>query len=216
VPARIGEAQGGIACIGPDEWFADLPAGTSLPLGAGEPVSVVDVSSRGVAFEVEGEKAAWVISAGCALDIANFAVGRVTRTMFETAEIILWRTGETSFRVFAWRSFGPGCGTRSRRWKPDHRAHTGLIETEKGAWPDGLTPLFRARKEGGTGRNLQDKGRLTPPGGHAAPLSGGRPYAELSRPGVSSSGRSAGVGQPLEGSRPWPATPTFRRFRLMR
>lgn len=107
VPARIGEAEGGIACIGPDEWFADLPAGTSLPLGAGEPVSVVDVSSRGVAFQLEGEKAAWVISAGCALDIANFAVGRVTRTMFETAEIILWRTGETSFRVFAWRSFGP-------------------------------------------------------------------------------------------------------------
>ena len=107
VRAHRRDVQAGVQPFGPDEWFADLPAGTSLPLGAGEPVSVVDVSSRGVAFEVEGEKAAWVISAGCALDIANFAVGRVTRTMFETAEIILWRTGETSFRVFAWRSFGP-------------------------------------------------------------------------------------------------------------
>ena len=28
VPARIGDTLDGVACLGPDEWLADLPAGT--------------------------------------------------------------------------------------------------------------------------------------------------------------------------------------------
>jgi sarcosine oxidase, subunit gamma len=31
----------------------------------------------------------------------------VVRTIFEKAEIILWRTGEQSFHIEVWRSFAP-------------------------------------------------------------------------------------------------------------
>lgn len=107
VPARIGETLDGIACLGPDEWLADLPAGTALPDGAGQPVSVVDISARGVVIRVEGAGAATVLSSGCPLDLDRFAVGRATRTVFETVEVILWRESATVFRVFVWRSFAP-------------------------------------------------------------------------------------------------------------
>lgn len=107
VPARIGETLDGLACLGPDEWLADLPAGTVLPDGAGQPVSVVDISARGVVIRVEGAGAARTLASGCPLDVERFAVGRATRTVYETVEVILWRESETAFRVFVWRSFAP-------------------------------------------------------------------------------------------------------------
>lgn len=107
VPARIGQSEGRVACLGPDEWIADLPAGTQLPDGAGQPVSVVNVSARGVVIRVEGARAAQMIASGCPLDLDRMPVGRVTRTVFETVEVILWREQDEIFRVFAWRSFAP-------------------------------------------------------------------------------------------------------------
>lgn len=107
VPTRIGETLDGIACLGPDEWLADLPAGTVVPDGAGQPVSVVDVSARSVVIRVEGASAARVLCSGCPLDLERFAVGRATRTVFETVEVIVWREQADMFRVFMWRSFAP-------------------------------------------------------------------------------------------------------------
>jgi sarcosine oxidase subunit gamma len=107
VPARIGDTLDGVACLGPDEWLADLPAGTVLPDGAGLPVSVVDVSSRGVVIRLEGAGAVHTLASGCPLDLERFAVGRATRTVFETVEVIVWREAADRFRVFVWRSFAP-------------------------------------------------------------------------------------------------------------
>ena len=50
-----------------------------------------------------------MLNAGVPLDLSlkAFPVGMATRTIFEKAEIVLWRTGEQEFRVEVWRSFAP-------------------------------------------------------------------------------------------------------------
>ncbi|MBV1705422.1 MAG: sarcosine oxidase subunit gamma, partial [Hyphomicrobiales bacterium] len=46
---------------------------------------------------------------GVALDLSAdaFPVGACTRTVFEKAEIVLWRTDPGRFHVEVWRSFAP-------------------------------------------------------------------------------------------------------------
>ena len=107
LPARIGETEDGIICLGPDEWYAILPGNCDLPRGDGLPVSVVDVSSRALGFVLEGPGALAVLSSGCPLDLARMAPGRATRTVFETVEIVIWRESETRWHVEVWRSFAP-------------------------------------------------------------------------------------------------------------
>lgn len=107
LPAKIGETEGGIACLGPDEFYARLPADAILPDGAGQPVSVVDISARAVGIVLEGDRAIDILAAGCPLDIANWPVGRTSRTIFETVEIIVTREAETRWHVEVWRSFAP-------------------------------------------------------------------------------------------------------------
>ena len=105
VPKRIGDTDAGIACLGPDEWYVVLPDNFDLPRGEGLPVSVVDVSSRALGFVLEGPGALAVLSSGCPLDLAKMGVGRATRTVFETVEIVVWRESETRWHVEVWRSF---------------------------------------------------------------------------------------------------------------
>ncbi len=107
LPKRIGETEAGIACLGPNEWLLRAPAGTTLPMGAGLPLAITEISERSVCLIVEGRRATEVLAAGCPLDLERFAVGRATRTVFETMEIILLRTGEDRFEVEVWRSFAP-------------------------------------------------------------------------------------------------------------
>ena len=107
VPAAIGDTQGGIACLGPDEWLLCAPAGTSIPKGDGLPVSITDISERAVCLILAGSRSAEVLMSGCPLDLDRFAVGRATRTIFETVEIILLRKGQELFEVEVWRSFAP-------------------------------------------------------------------------------------------------------------
>ncbi len=107
VPARIGETLDGIACLGPDEWIARLAAETTLPTGEGLAASIVDISSRSLGIVVEGLRAASLIGTGCPLDVERFAIGRTTRTLYETVEIVLWRESETRFHIDVWRSFAP-------------------------------------------------------------------------------------------------------------
>jgi sarcosine oxidase, subunit gamma len=105
VPKKIGAAEGGIACLGPDEWLMRTEAGTIIPMGAGLPVSVTDVSDRSICLCVEGPRAAQLIMSGCPQDITQFAVGKVSRTIYETVEIILIREAEDRFHIEVWRSF---------------------------------------------------------------------------------------------------------------
>lgn len=102
--------------LGPDEWLILAPEAETVSLGAaiekalaGLPHSLVEVSHRQLALEISGPKAATVLNCGVPqdLDLASFPVGTVSRTVLNKAEIVLWRTGETTFHIEVWRSFAP-------------------------------------------------------------------------------------------------------------
>lgn len=105
VPKKIGATHDGIACLGPDEWLLRAELGTTIATGNGLPVAITDISERSICVVVEGPRAAELITAGCPLDLDHFAVGRTTRTIFETVEIILIRESDERFHVEVWRSF---------------------------------------------------------------------------------------------------------------
>ena len=120
LPARLGAAGKGKNCaalwLGPDEWLliheGDDPVMFPTRIGLAlesHPYSLVDVSSRQLGLVISGANAARALSAGCPLDLdlKTFLVGMATRTIFEKAEIVLWRRGETEFQVEVWRSFAP-------------------------------------------------------------------------------------------------------------
>ena len=100
--------------LGPDEWLLLAPAEESDAIVAAlaaalgdEPGSVVDVGQRQIGLAIEGHDAEALLAAGCPLDLdaSAFPVGMCTRTLFEKAEIVLWREGPQAFRVEVWRSF---------------------------------------------------------------------------------------------------------------
>jgi len=105
VPQKIGATEGGIACLGPDEWLLRTATDTAMATGAGVPVAFTDISERSICLILEGPRAADLLMTGCPLDLDNFAVGRATRTIYETVEIIIIRDGEDRFHVEVWRSF---------------------------------------------------------------------------------------------------------------
>ena len=107
LPAKIGATDGEVACLGPDEWLLRTTPGTALPRGEGLPLAVTDISERAICLVVEGPRAAELLMAGCPLDLDRFETGRATRTIFETVEIVLLRSGEHRFEVEVWRSFAP-------------------------------------------------------------------------------------------------------------
>jgi sarcosine oxidase, subunit gamma len=107
VPKKIGATEGGIACLGPDEWLLRADVGTVITAGAGLPVAVTDISERAICLIVEGPRSAEILMSGCPLDLGKFAVGRATRTIYETAEIIIIRETEQRFHVEIWPSFAP-------------------------------------------------------------------------------------------------------------
>ena len=120
LPPRLGAAgrlgDRAALWLGPDEWLLIAESGSvdtlaaALEAGlAGVPHSLVDVSHREVGLIVSGAVAARVLNAGCPLDLRlkSFPVGMATRTLFDKAEIVLWRLGETEFRVEVARSFSP-------------------------------------------------------------------------------------------------------------
>lgn len=101
--------------LGPDEWLLlsadasdDWVATLQARLGDA-PCSLVDVSHRQVALAVaDGNVAAeTLLAGGCALDLSlrAFPVGMYTRTMYDKAEIVLWRRAPDRFHVEVWRSF---------------------------------------------------------------------------------------------------------------
>jgi sarcosine oxidase subunit gamma len=98
--------------LGPDEWLLlappDDPLGEELASALhGQSYSLVDVSCRQTALFLSGPHAIDLIRVGCPLDLgaAAFPIGMCTRTLFGKAEIVLWRTGDTSFHLEVWRSF---------------------------------------------------------------------------------------------------------------
>ena len=99
-------ADGHALALGPDEWLLILPDGAQPPTIA--PLhALTDIGHRNVGLTVAGDRAAALIQCGCALDLslATFPPGKVTRTLYDGVEIVLWRTGEAEFRIETWRSF---------------------------------------------------------------------------------------------------------------
>ncbi len=118
MPKKIGEgARDGTRralCLGPDEWVlwaadADRDAIVSAfsAIYAEIPHSLVEVSDREVAVVVEGAQAATLLSVGCPIDVEGIAVGAGTRTIFDGAQVVLFRDGHERFTVEVWRSFLP-------------------------------------------------------------------------------------------------------------
>ncbi len=108
LPTRIGDAviagEDIAVMLGPNEW---LLLGAVSSDGAGQPVSIVDVSERQTGFRLDGPAAAEILMSGCPLDLDRMAAGRGTRTLYETVEIIVVKLGAQSFHVEVWRSFAP-------------------------------------------------------------------------------------------------------------
>ena len=120
LPAKIGgsvmTAAQTVLCLGPNEWMIvatpkarEKLAGVMDGLSQDYICSVVDISHRNLQFTLSGLGAARALNAACPLDLSLsvFPVGKVTRTIFEGAPIVLWRTGETDFIIEVWRSFAP-------------------------------------------------------------------------------------------------------------
>lgn len=95
--------------LGPDEWLVFDEAGDVAAACAGAEglFSAVDISHRNTAIVVAGRAAADVLNAGCRQDLSleAFPVGACSRTVLGKIEAVLYRTGETRFRVECWRSF---------------------------------------------------------------------------------------------------------------
>jgi sarcosine oxidase subunit gamma len=114
-PLRAAAQDGRAALwLGPDEWLllaeevepASVARDVAAALGE-RAFSWVDVSHRNAGFRLSGPHATEVLNAGCPLplDLRRFPVGKCARTLFGKAEIVLWRVGETAFRIEVWRSF---------------------------------------------------------------------------------------------------------------
>ena len=74
---------------------------------AGVPHALVEVSHRQFALEVSGAYAATILSGACPLDLdlRAFPVGMCTRTVLAKADIVLWRTAQSTFHLETWRSY---------------------------------------------------------------------------------------------------------------
>ncbi len=120
LPTRLGAAaqaaDRAALWLGPDEWLLIAESDSPEMLIAtiedrlrDVPHSLVDVSHRQVALIASGVQGTRVLNAGCPLDLRlrAFPVGTATRTLFDRAEIVLWRLAEAEFRLEVARSFSP-------------------------------------------------------------------------------------------------------------
>ncbi|OSQ36732.1 sarcosine oxidase subunit gamma [Thalassospira mesophila] len=118
LPTRIGACAHHetveVMCLGPDEWQIQTDANDSVRLinacaaiYAQVPHSLTDISAREVTISIEGPGAVDLLSIGCPRDIDKIAIGTGCRTVFDGVSTVLWRDGETRFRLDIWRSFAP-------------------------------------------------------------------------------------------------------------
>ena len=108
LPRKIGDvsdhAAGMAIKLGPEEW---LLIGAVTGDGAGHPVSITEITERQVGITLQGPRAAEILMSGCPLDLERMAVGRGTRTIYETVEIVVIKRGAAQFHIEVWRSFAP-------------------------------------------------------------------------------------------------------------
>ena len=108
LPGKIGDvsdhASGIAIMLGPDEW---LLIGAITGDGAGQPLSITEITERQIGITLEGARAAEILMSGCPLDLEPMAAGRGTRTIYETVEIVVIKRGAEQFHIEVRRSFAP-------------------------------------------------------------------------------------------------------------
>jgi sarcosine oxidase subunit gamma len=114
-PGPAGESAGRAALwLGPDEWLLLAEGAEAAALSEvmesvldGTAHSLVDVSHRQIGLIASGPAAARTLNAGCPLDLGlkAFPIRMGARTLFDKAEIVLWRRAATAFHLEVWRSF---------------------------------------------------------------------------------------------------------------
>ena len=108
LPNKIGDVSdhgaGMAIMLGPDEW---LLIGTISGDGAGQPLSITEITERQIGITLKGPRAAEILMSGCPLDLERMAIGRGTRTIYETVEIVVMKRGAEQYHIEVWCSFAP-------------------------------------------------------------------------------------------------------------
>jgi sarcosine oxidase subunit gamma len=99
--------------LGPDEWLVvtDVDAvavADHLEAAVGEePGLVLDVSANRTVLELTGPQARLVLEKGCPVDLhpRAFGPGRAVATTLARVPVLLWQTGEASYRMLPRSSF---------------------------------------------------------------------------------------------------------------
>ena len=132
LPERCGDVGGtervSVLWLGPQEFLVVAPEDAHDSLGgdligslksalgdaAGQ---VVDLSANRTTFELSGPRARAVLEKGCALDLhpRSFTPGTALATEVGNIPVVLFKTGEESFRLFPRASFADYLG----RWLLD-------------------------------------------------------------------------------------------------
>lgn len=128
LPDRVGAVTSGtrghggpvhVLWLAPDEWLAVLDdeavtgeSGRQLVEAGGEALAghrgqVVDVSANRATLELSGPNARAVLDKTIQLDLhpREFPVGRAVATLLESVPVIVWRTGEHTWRILPRASF---------------------------------------------------------------------------------------------------------------
>jgi sarcosine oxidase, subunit gamma len=137
LPARAGQVTGSadgrgeraVLWLAPDEFLVvgrdeavsgvattAFAAGLAASL-AEQPGQVVDVSANRATLELSGPRAREVLDKSCQLDLhpREFPVGCAVVTLLESVGVIIWRTGEETWRIMPRASFS----THVVRWLLD-------------------------------------------------------------------------------------------------
>jgi sarcosine oxidase, subunit gamma len=116
LPDRVGSARSAkqctVLCLGPDEWQVSSNARDAELLATGlaktaVPHSLVDITDREVTWRLSGPRAAELLSAGIARDLAKIAPQTGSRTVFDGVQAVLFRESENDWTIAVWRSFAP-------------------------------------------------------------------------------------------------------------
>lgn len=99
--------------LGPDEWLVVSPDGSGALSGvlsealADDPGSVVDVSANRTTLELSGPAARATLEKGCPVDLhpRSFGPGTAVATTVGPVPVLLWQTGETTYRLLPRSSF---------------------------------------------------------------------------------------------------------------
>jgi len=117
LPAACGEVTGSgsrdALWLGPDEWLVVTPTDAvaladQLAAAVGEdPGLALDVSANRTVLELSGPQARAVLEKGCPVDLhpRAFGPGTAVSTTLARVPVLLWQTGETSYRLLPRSSF---------------------------------------------------------------------------------------------------------------